>query len=80
MKIFLKALTFNLLASFSFAQTFQTYSKFDFVPSEKVVAVEDFSQTAIGDFPLKWNSNGSGEGCDFSMMYKIPKLSCQTNE
>ncbi len=61
MKIFLKALTFNLLASFSFAQTFQTYSKFDFVPGEKVVAVEDFSQTAIGDFPLKWNSNGSGE-------------------
>ncbi len=30
-----------------------TYSKFDFVPGEKILAVEDFSQDAIGDFPDK---------------------------
>lgn len=40
---------------------FKTYSKFDFVSGEKVAALEDFSQTDIGDFPAKWNTNGSGE-------------------
>jgi outer membrane protein OmpA-like peptidoglycan-associated protein len=43
------------------APSFQSYSKFDFVPGEKVVAVEDFTQDAIGDFPAKWNTNASGE-------------------
>ncbi|MCF2442637.1 OmpA family protein [Dyadobacter sp. CY345] len=41
--------------------TLISYSKFDFIPGEKVVAVEDFSQDAIGDFPAKWNTNSSGE-------------------
>jgi len=41
--------------------TFKSYSQFDFVSGEKVVAFEDFAQAAIGDFPAKWNSNGSGE-------------------
>ncbi len=40
---------------------FQVNSKFDFVSGEKVVAVEDFTQDAIGDFPAKWNTNGTGE-------------------
>ena len=40
---------------------FETYSKFDFVPGEKIIAVEDFAQDAIGDFPDKWNTNASGE-------------------
>lgn len=39
----------------------KSYSKFDFVPGEKIVVAEDFSQDAIGDFPDKWNTNGSGE-------------------
>ena len=43
------------------APTFASYSKFDFVPGEKVVAAEDFAQDAIGDFPAKWNTNASGE-------------------
>lgn len=43
------------------APSFQSYSKFDFVPGEKVVAAEDFAQDAIGDFPAKWNTNASGE-------------------
>lgn len=37
------------------------YSKFDFIPGEKVIAAEDFSQDAVGDFPAKWNTDGSGE-------------------
>ncbi len=41
--------------------SFKSYSKFDFVPGEKLVAAEDFNQDAIGDFPDKWNTNGSGE-------------------
>jgi OmpA-OmpF porin, OOP family len=38
-----------------------TYSKFDFVPGEKIIVMEDFSQDAIGDFPDKWNTNSTGE-------------------
>ncbi len=36
-------------------------SKFDFVPGEKIIAFEDFSQDALGDFPAKWNTTSSGE-------------------
>jgi OmpA-OmpF porin, OOP family len=39
----------------------QSYSKYDFVPGDKVLFYEDFSQDAIGDFPALWTSNGSGE-------------------
>jgi OmpA-OmpF porin, OOP family len=40
---------------------FQSFSKYDFVPGELVVALEDFTQDAIGDFPARWNTNASGE-------------------
>lgn len=43
------------------AQRFKSYSKFDFIPGEKLLAYEDFSQDAVGDFPAKWNTNASGE-------------------
>lgn len=39
----------------------KTYSKFDFIPGEKIVVIEDFMQDAVGDFPDKWNTNSSGE-------------------
>lgn len=39
----------------------QGYSKFDFVPGEKVIYYDDFSQDAVGDFPALWNTNGSAE-------------------
>jgi outer membrane protein OmpA-like peptidoglycan-associated protein len=41
--------------------SFQSYSKYDFIPGEKVILFEDLSQDAIGDFPALWNTNGSGE-------------------
>ncbi|SDE28703.1 OmpA family protein [Dyadobacter soli] len=41
--------------------TLKSYSKFDFIPGAKIVAVEDFAQDAVGDFPAKWNTNSSGE-------------------
>lgn len=40
---------------------FSSTGKFDFISGEKVIAVEDFSQDALGDFPARWNTNGSGE-------------------
>jgi outer membrane protein OmpA-like peptidoglycan-associated protein len=43
------------------APTFAAYSKFDFVPGEKIVVADDFTQDEIGDFPAKWNTNGSAE-------------------
>jgi outer membrane protein OmpA-like peptidoglycan-associated protein len=39
----------------------QIYSKFDFVPGDKLLFFDDFSKDYIGDFPSKWNTNGSGE-------------------
>lgn len=51
----------NSGSSSSGSGTLKAYGKFDFVPGEKVIAVEDFSQDAIGDFPAKWNTNGTGE-------------------
>jgi outer membrane protein OmpA-like peptidoglycan-associated protein len=39
----------------------KTYSKFDFVPGEKILVEDNFASVAIGDFPADWNTNGSGE-------------------
>ena len=36
-------------------------SKFDFIPGEKVIFYDDFSNENIGDFPVQWNTNSSGE-------------------
>ena len=41
--------------------TLKAYSKYDFVPGEKVTGFEDFSTGNIGDFPAGWNTNASGE-------------------
>ena len=45
----------------SLTPSLQLYSKFDFVPGEKVIFYDDFSQDAVGDFPALWNTNGSAE-------------------
>lgn len=37
-----------------------SFSKYDFVPGEKVLYTEDFAQEAIGELPLGWNSSGKG--------------------
>lgn len=39
----------------------QGSSKYDFVPGDKVLFYEDFSQDAVGDFPALWTTDGSGE-------------------
>lgn len=48
------------------APAFAVYSKFDFIPGEKILAFEDFSQDAVGDFPARWNTNASGEVVNLS--------------
>jgi outer membrane protein OmpA-like peptidoglycan-associated protein len=42
-------------------QGLQYTSKYDFVQGEKVIAYEDLSNAAVGDFPTRWNTNGSAE-------------------
>ncbi len=60
-KIFL-ILTASLLTSFCFAQTAGNItSKFDFISGEKVIFYDDFSNENIGDFPIQWTTNSSGE-------------------
>jgi outer membrane protein OmpA-like peptidoglycan-associated protein len=39
----------------------EVYSKYDFVPGDKLIFYDDFSNDFIGDFPANWNTNGSGE-------------------
>ena len=42
------------------SEVFEFYSKFDFIPGDKILLFDDFSIDNIGDFPLRWNTNGSG--------------------
>ncbi|MGV3527529.1 MAG: OmpA family protein [Flavisolibacter sp.] len=39
----------------------KTYSRYDFVQGEKVIAFDNFERTDVGDFPTSWNTNGSAE-------------------
>ncbi|MCC7400365.1 MAG: OmpA family protein [Chitinophagaceae bacterium] len=43
------------------ADLFKVNSKFDFIAGDKVIALDDFFNTNIGDFPAQWSTNGSGE-------------------
>jgi OmpA-OmpF porin, OOP family len=40
---------------------FTSSSKYDFVPGEKIILFDDFSQDAVGDFPALWTTNSAGE-------------------
>ncbi len=42
-------------------QSMQSFSKYDFVPGDKVILFDDFSQDAVGDFPALWTANAAGE-------------------
>lgn len=39
----------------------KAYSKFDFVPGEKVLYYDNFDHVAVGDFPADYNTDASGE-------------------
>jgi OmpA-OmpF porin, OOP family len=38
------------------------YSKYDFIPGDKVIFFDDFSDTDVGEFPRKWTLNGPKGG------------------
>jgi outer membrane protein OmpA-like peptidoglycan-associated protein len=40
----------------------QIYSKYDFVPGDRVIFFDDFSDTDVGEFPRKWTLQGPGAG------------------
>ena len=42
-------------------KTLKVYTNYDFVPGNRLILYDDFSVDNIGDFPAKWNTNGSGE-------------------
>ncbi len=42
-------------------QPLQSFSSYDFVPGDKVILFDDFSQDAVGDFPALWTANAPGE-------------------
>ncbi|HNX08241.1 MAG TPA: OmpA family protein [Bacteroidales bacterium] len=39
----------------------QAFSQYDFIPGDKIILYEDFSQDAVGEFPALWTTNKSGE-------------------
>ncbi len=43
------------------AASISAYSKFDFVPGEKIMYSEDFAKDVIGELPISWNASGKGE-------------------
>lgn len=47
--------------STSLPASFKSYSRYDFIPGERIVYSEDFSSDAIGELPLKWITNNRGE-------------------
>jgi OOP family OmpA-OmpF porin len=40
----------------------QIYSKYDFIPGDKVIFFDDFSDTDVGEFPRKWHFKGPKAG------------------
>ena len=46
----------------------KSYSKYDFVPGEKVIYSNDFSTDNMGELPVGWNTNGNGVVAIFSSL------------
>jgi OOP family OmpA-OmpF porin len=44
----------------SIEQAEAIYSKYDFIPGDKVIFFDDFSDTDVGEFPRKWTLIGPG--------------------
>ncbi len=49
------------LSLFGQNEGIKSYSKFDFVPGDKIIFFDDYQQDNIGDFPALWNTTGTGE-------------------
>lgn len=53
--------TSNSSSSASSSNSLEDFGKYDFVKGEKVIALEDFGQANLGDFPTRWNTNVCAE-------------------
>ena len=40
---------------------FSSSTQYDFVPGDRIILFDDFSQDAVGDFPALWTTNAPGE-------------------
>lgn len=56
--------TSNTAAGGADIQNEAAYNKFDFVPGDKVIFFDDFSDTDVGEFPRKWTLTGPSGGGD----------------
>ncbi len=54
------------------------YRNFDFVRGSQVLFFDDFSQDRLGDFPVLWNTNGSGEVVNFGETAQWFQLASQS--
>jgi outer membrane protein OmpA-like peptidoglycan-associated protein len=43
------------------ANPVSSYSKYDFVPGERIIYAEDFAQDEIGELPINWNTSAKAE-------------------
>ncbi len=59
--VFLFSLFVILLTNTYAQETSTVTSKYDFVPGEKIIFFDDFTAESVGDFPIQWNTTGSGE-------------------
>jgi len=53
--------------SLSIEEAESVYTKFDFVPGDKVIFFDDFSDTEVGEFPRKWTLDGPKSGNNSSV-------------
>lgn len=65
----------------------KSYTKYDFIPGDKILYFEDFAQDAIGDFPALWTTNGGGEVKTVNLapghwfhMNKVDAIYCYTKQ
>ncbi|KAA2219951.1 OmpA family protein [Maribacter flavus] len=49
------------MASSEGPKSLEVYSKFDYVPGDVQLFFDDFANDFVGDFPSKWDTNGTGE-------------------
>ncbi len=57
----MKNLFFSILLFLAFIAVSAQPGSADFIPCEKIVAMEDFSFDVIGNFPDRWSTNATGE-------------------
>ena len=53
--------------NFSIEEAEKVYTKFDFIPGDRMSFFDDFSDTEVGEFPRKWTLEGPKQGSNSSV-------------